>query len=183
MTKTSLSCGEDRRMREYSWFRWVVSSWPKINATYAWAWGGRSDSCLNCKGWEWQQLYRQPPGPSRMLYMLLNVHIPEENPSLPISLERTYDPRRFSALELKFLELLCYYLACFCNGCAHSWPSAVSEKPDSPVWSDEELHETEKLMPLSCPLRSGKNGKFYVTCILSQKKFQKPLNWKKSGRC
>jgi len=27
-----------------------------------------------------------------MLYMLLYVHIPEENPSLPISLERTYDP-------------------------------------------------------------------------------------------
>lgn len=127
MTKTSLRCGEGRRMREYSWFRWVVSSWPKINATYAWAWGGRSDSRLNRK---WQQLYRQAPGASRMLYMLLYVHIPEENPWLPISLERTYDPRRFSAsaLELKFLELLCYYLACFCDGCAHSWHSAVSGK-------------------------------------------------------
>lgn len=33
-----------------------------------------------------RQPYRQTPGASRMLYVLLNVHVSEENPSLPISL-------------------------------------------------------------------------------------------------
>ena len=127
MTKTSLSYEGGRRMKEYSWFCWVVSLGPKRNVINAWAWRG-ARVILVCIGKvesgssfiDRLQGLRECCLCFSMCIYLKKIH------HFPSALKGC--PRRFSALGLEILELLCYYLTCFCNNCAHNWHSAVSWK-------------------------------------------------------